>query len=298
MHVKMADIDLIARLYPFDDETRWAKRVVEVLNPSRYVGKPPQPSPGLRHSRYVRHPTEPPEDQNGLDCPHLELRFSRRPRTNVGFVFGKDPDTSDIVLVDEKGISEHHCTITFENDFKCDSRYRLVIRDLKSSYGTSVAYNNEAGRDKGGVRRDFRWIISGHDTPNEKRTIVLELHKNLKFQIVVSRHDITSQLYTDNVDWFRQGATSMDDLFRRLGLPSRLPTEPASGVRTPGTGAILLRKTLGEGAFGVVTHIWNVSNADEYALKEPSRKAIREGTVDINAWKKEARIMGRISHVS
>jgi serine/threonine-protein kinase Chk2 len=214
-------------------------------------------------------------------------------------VLGKDPDTSDIVLVNQNGISDHHCAITFEDDFKDINGYRLVIRDLKSSCGTSVEYDKQAGRDKGGVRRDFRWIVSGHDTPEQKtKTIVLELHKYLKFQIVVSRFDMESQPYVDSVNLFRQGVISMDNLFAQLGLPSRPPTEPPSGAHTPGTGAIYVKKKLGEGAFGVVTYFWDVSDGDEYALKEPSRKAIREKRVDVDAWKKEARIMARVSDVS
>lgn len=168
---------------------------------------------------------------------------------------------------------------------------------MKSSCGTSVEYDREAGRDKGGVRRDFRWVISGHSVPEKKRSIIIELHELLKFRIDVSHHNITSQQYINSVSWL-QRVMSMDDLFGQLGLPSRPPTEPASGARTPGTGPIYLKKKLGEGAFGIVTHIWDVSDGDEYAIKEPSAKAIRERRVNKNAWEKEARIMGRVSHVS
>lgn len=99
--------------------------------------------------------TEPLEEDNNPDL-HLELRFSHGLRTNVGFVLRKDLDTSNIVLVNKKGISKHHYAITFKNDFKDVNYYRLVVHDLKSRCRTSVIYNDKAGSNKGGVRRDFR----------------------------------------------------------------------------------------------------------------------------------------------
>jgi hypothetical protein len=290
IHVKMADPDLIARLYPFADRKGWATTVVEELNPSRYVGPPPSPPPPAQPQS--RQTTDPPEDDPD---PYLELRFSRGPRTSFGFVLGKDPNTSDIVLVNQGGISDHHCAITFENDFNDANVYRLVVRDLKSAYGTSVAYDEKASRN---MRRDFRWIVSGHPVPEDMDPIVIELHKNLKFRIVVFAKDMKTQQSIDNVNWFLQGAVSMDDLFCQLGLPSRQPTEPPSEAHTPGTGVLYLKKKLGEGTFGIVTHFWDVSDGDEYAIKEPSAKAIRERRVNENEWKKEARIMGLVSHVS
>lgn len=247
----MADPDLIACLYPFSDTEKgwkWASTVVKELNPSRYVGPPRSPSP----RPYVREATVSPGVDNGP--PHLELRFSHGPRTSLGFVLGKDPATSDIVLVNEKGISDHHYAITFENDFSDTNNYRLVVRDLESTR-TSVAYDEEAGRKDGGVRSDFRWIVSGHRGPEDKNKIVIELDRHLKFRIVVVRHNIASELYIDSITCFRQGMMSMDDLFGQLGLPSRPRTEAPSGARTPGTGDIFLSKKLGKGSFRVVTHI-------------------------------------------
>jgi serine/threonine-protein kinase Chk2 len=167
------------------------------------------------------------------------------------------------------------------------------VRDLGSYAGTEVTYDKQGE----GTRRDFDWVIGGHPVPQEKEAIVINLNGDIAFQIVVSYHDLTSQLYIDNVDRFRQGTANAEDLLGQMGL-QRSQTELPSGVQTPGKGKILLRKKLGEGAFGVVTHIWNVSTAEEYALKKPTKKAIREQTVDVEAWKNEARIMEGIKHVS
>ena len=287
----MTDTDLIARLYPSDDGFDYASETIE-LNSSRYVPRHPRPSLALQldqYSRRNRQPTQEPEDHGdklgNKAC--LELRFSHGPQTRHGFVLGTDP-FSDIVLLNVPGISFHHLTITF------DLHNRPIVQDLGSLHGTEVTYGNEGK----GVRSDFVWIVGGHRVPQKKESIVIKIHKDFKFLMVVYYHEITSPQYIDNVNRFRQGATDAVRLVDRLDLRSRPHTEYVSGAHTPGSGPIHLKKKVGEGAFGVVTHCWDVSTGVEYALKEPSEKAIKRNRVDVNAWKKEARIMRQISHVS
>jgi hypothetical protein len=55
----------------------------------------------------------------------------------------------------------------------------------------------------------------------------------------------------------------------------------------------LKQETLGNGTFAVVRHLWDVSTGLEYAYKEPRDKR----RFDRKLWKKEADIMGQISHV-
>ena len=186
------------------------------------------------------------------------------------------------------GISSYHFALQF------DDHHRPIVKDLGSLSGTEVLY----GQQGAGKRRNFVWIIGGKPGPETQHPIVINIHQHLKFQIVVSSHNSTSQPYIDSVNRFRQGTTNTKDLLGRLDLQSRPQTERPSGAYTPGTGPIVMSKKLGEGAFGVVTRLWNVSTGDERALKQPSRKAIREGRLNVDAWKKEARIMGLISHVS
>ncbi|KAB5572203.1 kinase-like domain-containing protein [Coniochaeta sp. 2T2.1] len=240
------------------------------------------------YGRRDRVPTEEPEQHEAdpLDyLPRLELRFSQPPKTSHGFVFGWD-ENSDIVLPWIQGISFHHFALTF------DEQNRPIVEDLVSFSGTEVTYDKQGK----GKRSYFVWIIGGHRTPQGKECVVINVNTSLKFQIVVSHHDTTSEQYVDNVNRFRQGVASMDNLLGQLYLRSRPQTERASGEETPGTGPIVLKKVLGEGAFGVVSHIWDVSTGEEHALKEPSMKAIRAGKVEYDMWKKEARIMGQISH--
>ncbi|RSL83057.1 hypothetical protein CEP52_016808 [Fusarium oligoseptatum] len=68
-----------------------------------------------------------------------------------------------------------------------------------------------------------------------------------------------------------------------------------TGVNTPGTGDIYVKKRLGEGSFGEVSHLWNVNTGQEYALKKPSENAMKRGDVNIAAWLREVRIMRQVS---
>ncbi|KAK4151490.1 kinase-like domain protein [Chaetomidium leptoderma] len=269
----MADTDLIACLYPFVDRKvvgQEAENVVKAdANENRRV--PPRLIEQPQLSRREREST-PLEQQCGdvpayFYRPGLELRFSHGPQTPYGFVF-------------------HHFALTF------DDHYRPIIKDLGSFNGTEVTYDKQGE----GKRSDFVWIIGGHEVPQEKKAIVININKNLKFQIVAAHHDITSPGYIDNVNRFRQGTANAENLFGRLDLRSRPQTELASGAHTPGTGPIVLRKHLGEGTFGVVTHLWDVSTADECALKEPSEGAIWKRWVSVDEWMEEARIMRLVSH--
>jgi serine/threonine-protein kinase Chk2 len=251
----MTDTDLIARLYPFEDSIRYAMDAIELEeNRSRRVpGRPNRPSLDPRPDRYSRRdrqPTQEPEDLgDSLDhTPCLELRFSQGPRSRYGLVFGLDP-LCDIVLPNVPGISFHHLAITF------DQQSRPIVQDLGSLYGTEVTYDKEGQ----GARTNFVWIVGGHNIPRKKKNIIIRIHKHLKFLMVVYQHDKTSQQYIDNINRFNQGTADAENLVNQLDLGSRLQTAHASGARTPGAGPIYLRKKLGEGAFGVVTHFWDVS---------------------------------------
>ncbi|KAJ4230717.1 hypothetical protein NW757_013982 [Fusarium falciforme] len=104
-----------------------------------------------------------------------------------------------------------------------------------------------------------------------------------------------SPAYIDKVNRFKQGTATAEDLLDDLGL-SNPSTRPRTGAHTPGTGEIHLSKKLGEGSFGVVTHLWNVSTGDEHVVKAPTSKAIRKKKVDKKAWRREADIMAQVSH--
>ncbi|KAF5024768.1 hypothetical protein F66182_3146 [Fusarium sp. NRRL 66182] len=281
--------DIIARLYPHNDSKKWASNAIEenprhappLLQPVR-----DQPNSRRRRSRRERGSTEPPENPSASALnylPSLVVRFGDAPRTNRGLIFGSNPKC-DVVL-DYQGVSNVHFSITF------DDYNHPIVQDLGSLMGTQVTYNG----DGEGARSDFRWIVGGHQIPEEKKNIVVTVPDAVAFQIVVQTHDIRSPAYVGKVARFKQGAATTEGILKDLGL-SNPPTRPRTGTHSPGTGEINLKKKLGEGSFGVVLHLWNVSTGEERAMKTPSPRAIQNDQVDHGAWEREAYIMGLVEH--
>ncbi|KAI9776477.1 MAG: hypothetical protein M1816_005254 [Peltula sp. TS41687] len=280
----MAEEDTIACIYPADgDGFDNASLAIDLpQNTSRYVPrKRPRPVllQELQYGR--REPTMEPEEYDSLEyraC--IRVTFSKGPKTRHGFVAGWDPN-SDFVLPHISGVSFHHFSMKF------DEQCRLIIRDLGSTCGTSVKY----GQEDEGRRRHGTWIIGGHEFLDEVSEIVINVNRFLQFRIVVPVHDTRSQVYRAKVDKFREGTMGTEDLFRELDLRQNVPrTRRPTGAHTPSRGSITLKKKLGQGSYAIVYRIWNATTGDHYALKEP------EGRYDVDAWKNEALIMGRISH--
>ncbi|PFH62653.1 hypothetical protein XA68_12524 [Ophiocordyceps unilateralis] len=283
----MENADLIALVYAVPHYQQRAWNAIKAN--SRYVAPACSVDEDkVEYGRRDRVGTEPPEDAKvpgHLSLPRLEIKFSDIPRTSYGIIFGCDPN-SDVVLPNIKGISKHHFSITF------DDANRLIIRDWGSLLGTQVTYDRQGC----GKRSNFRWIIGGHRNIEAILNIQIAVHKTVEFRVIVAHHRIISTEYIEKVHRFRRGTATAEDLFRDLALPHRPVTEVPTGAHTPSGEEIHLQKKIGEGSFGVVTHFWNVSDGSEYALKEPTARAIRKRAVNYEAWDKEARIMGQISH--
>lgn len=306
----MEGADLIACVYPHEDVGEFGEKAII----ASWLGVPPRRQ---QRARY-RESAEPlpgdavtpgVDDLPRLDdlsrlnyLPHLEVRFSDIPRTDYGVVFGSSP-ACDVVL-DDPHVTGCHFSITF------DHLNRPIVRDWGSLVGTEVTYTRPIAQDQGsregttvtyvhggsGARSDFRWIVGGHRVPQEATSIIINIPQTVSFRICVAHHDITSRAYIDSVNSFRQGTATAEDLFNDLSLPRRV-TELPSGAKKPGKGKLYLRKLLGQGAFGVVNHVWSVSKGCEFALKEPTAEAIAAGRVDKAVWEREARLMGQVSHV-
>jgi serine/threonine-protein kinase Chk2 len=234
--------------------------------------------------------TQPPEDLNPddyLDC--LELRFSNGPRTNRGFVFGRDEKCDIVCHRNMLSVSKYHFALTFENGFEDTDKYRLVLRDLNSTLGTAVMYDYQGEE----TRRGFRWILSGHGGANNK-TIIIQLSNMLVFRIVVHIPEISHAL-ADSVNHFLRQRPP-ESLFADLDLFNLPRTEAATGTHTPRSGPILVNiKELGRGAFGVATHCWDVSTGREFARKQP---LVQLSEADRRAWREEAKLLFKLSHVS
>jgi serine/threonine-protein kinase Chk2 len=288
----MADIDLIARVYPFDKKSEF--EVDDDFRSSSYYAAPKiQPTKSQVGSRRgERELTEPLPDRVHIPdyyyLPCIELRLNNIPRSRHGIVFGTDPD-SDVVLPNHRALSYHHFSLTF------DKAHRLIVKDWGSHNGTEVVYDGQGH----GARSRFQWIVGGHEVPKDKDNIVIILPSEspIKLKIVVAQHDIKSAEYVRKVDRFCQGSATAQDLFAGLGIPKRQDTRRPTGAHTPVTGDIHLTKVIGRGSFAVVTHCWNVSTGQEHARKEPSRKAIRERLFRVDGWENEKHVMGLISHV-
>ncbi|KZL63700.1 camk protein kinase [Colletotrichum incanum] len=274
--------DIVANIYPSSDPKGWVASAIKASS----LYEPPQLEQQVRYRRGERASTEPPEDHgaSALDyLPRLRITFDDVPRTNRGLTFGSNSNC-DVVL-DYRGISNCHFSLTF------DDNNRLIVRDSGSLVGTQVTYDGEGE----GWRRHFQWIVGGDHIPQRKESIIITLVNTISFQIVVPYHDINSPTYVGMANRFKHGTAAAESLLDDLGLTNP-ETRLTTGAHTPNAGEIFLRKKLGEGSFGTVTHLWNVSTGTERVVKEPTRKAVQGTQGGYSAWHREARIMGQISH--
>lgn len=292
--LEMTDPDIILYLYPNDGPGNGGAvdAIYTFRGGSRYM--PPRRRDALEqydiYSRQDRESTEQPEEQRGLESSAcIVLRFSDGAKTRLGVVAGCAPNV-DLPFEKQPGISRFHLAFTF------DDKDRPIARDLGSLCGTRVIYDGEEGKR----RSNFDYLLQGPRILGNKPP-VLNVTGKVQFKVVVPPRDITSQDYINRVARFRQGTADHEDLFASLVLRSAPGTQPPTGTDTPSrlsVDPVLYKKKLGEGAFGVVTYVWNATTGEEYALKEPLEKFIKSGQVITKNWKKEAEIMGRISHVS
>ncbi|KAK3693310.1 checkpoint kinase [Podospora appendiculata] len=244
-------------------------------------------------ARSEREPTAEEEIEEGGRQLHdhldyeacLRITFDCTPKTCHGVRAGRGKD-AELYLPGRLKVSTYHFALTF------DANYHLIVRDLGSKSGTAVIYDDmERGRC-----RNFDWIVGGSDFLQKVTSIVVKLSDDLQFRLVVPQHDINSKSYRDKVDRFRAGTTDTEQVLDlgRIGPLSQISTIGPSGAQTPASGTgkpVTVYKELGVGGFGVVSHIWDVSTGEQYALKQP-RKDSGHGA----QWEREIVIMKRISH--
>ncbi|KAH8761615.1 hypothetical protein F5883DRAFT_562518, partial [Diaporthe sp. PMI_573] len=100
----MADTDLIAQIYPFNDPLYYVQKTINASSRFMPPRQPQQRQDPYGHSS--RESTEALEEYNPETLPYIELRFSGPPRTSSGLVFGTDPNTCDVVLPSHRKILE------------------------------------------------------------------------------------------------------------------------------------------------------------------------------------------------
>lgn len=292
----MAD-DLIVQLYPINDENHqhYAEQVI-MRHPQGIL--PDAPEEDIFAGRGSREPTVSREATPQVSGSRLEdlaclaLHFSRGPQTTSGFVFGIDKQC-DVVLPTTKtlGLSRRHFALTYKHF--ADGFPRLIIRDLGSRRGISVTYNNEGAE----VRRNFDWVLHGFRFPDQaKFQLVVKLHDDLQFQIVVANQDITSAEYLQNVAQFLGGQASAGDLLGGLGIQSGLVTMLDTGAQTPTQRQQpiqILVGNVGRGPSASVTRHWDVSTGKEFVRKTP----VGPNTTHSD-WQGIGAVMGKVTHVS
>ena len=283
------DPDIFAYLYPCRGEGYdGASYAISMLeNESRFLAAPASNRSETTDiaSRHDRGGTVLPEERGILGKTNaLVCRLSDLHRTGDGLIMGCAP-SADILTQQWPGISRIHLTLTFDDDGW------PVARDLGSSAGTIVTYDGE----KGERRSNFSWQLRGPEILGNT-PLVLNLTDLVQFQLVIPPHDVTSEDYRRRVAEFRKRTAEPEDLIASLRVFSGASTRLSTGTHTPLTRSspVLYKKEIGRGQFGVVTYVWNVTTREKYVVKEPTGKRLK--TLELNSWKKEARIMRRISH--
>ncbi len=281
------DPDVIARLYPAEPDG-FANDVI--CNHRGHIpARRPAPDRTSRESTVGLD-----EDRNPIDeLPYIEFRFSRPPRSSLGFVFGTGSN-SDVVLKDRKGnvrsrLSRSHFALTYKNAFR-DGHSRLVVRDLESLHGTTVTYDSK-GKDR---RRKFDWTVSGPGVPVRVRTLIIQPDPWLTFRLIVMHHNIASPAYNASIQMFRRGGASAMDLLGGLGFENGPETERQTGVHTPVKDPVFIeREVISKTGSTIVTRYWDVSSGEEYVCKSPAG-----ARYDMRDWEGQIRVMGKVSHVS
>lgn len=287
----MEDPNIIATLVATESESHLARRAFTLAhNRDRYL--PPLLETSHSSSRESTPFSDHAQEHDKVHtADRFELTFDKPPKKpRDGFVFGWNSDC-DIQLLDKNNIqpedrysvqkiSRRHFSITF------DAQRRVVLRDT-STNGTSVSYDGQAQNE---VRSHFTWIIF----PNY-RSIIFQIPKaGVSFRIQLSEHKTCEAQYFANIDSVfaerkRSQESELTSPVHNLRVRSRTTSTVLSEAATPRQGPIyLLREVLGQGTFGKVYKVVDVSTGEFYAGKTFYRPD----------WAREVGIMKKAAHVS
>ena len=283
---------MIACLFPADRNPQAQDAIYKRENSSRYI--PPQGDTKSERGSRASTVKDDDDDDDPTSYSGLQLTFSPGPRAGHGLVIGHD-HRCHIVLPKLRHISGRHCALTF------DAERRLILRDF-STNGTIVTYNGQGGEkrrsiitydDKGREKRQhFTWILSGDEVPDKAKKIIIQIEE-IRFQIIISKHETYPDLYNDNINRFLREVNANDELpLGALGIQSTTSTAQESGAHTPTHTPIYINEwKLGSGNFSIVNRVWDVSTGFEYAAKEFFN-------MEESEWRKEASIMSHVLQLS
>ncbi|KLU90070.1 CAMK protein kinase [Magnaporthiopsis poae ATCC 64411] len=290
----MADLDSVAYLYPAEVSEKAREVIKNPLNQSRFLPPRRRETPSGSTIPTSAQDSDDDETQSASSREHdplaflpcLEIRLDVVPRGHHGIVAGCDP-SADIVLPKMQGISYHHFSITFNDD------YRLIVKDLGSQRGTAVLYDRPGERqDDERPRTGVEWIVGGDDFLKDTNSIAISVLPTLRFQIVARSFDRNSEAFRAKVDKFRAGSGGLEEMLEGAGIrpATRLPT----AAQTPTKNKLTLTKYLGQGGFATVRQVWDASTGRQYVCKQPREDKQSDG--DLEQWRNEASLMRHISH--
>lgn len=237
-----------------------------------WTPNPPAEAAAICSRETTPFPNDPQESRG------LRLNLDDRLKDiRSGWVFGSDPELCD-VLVSSKGkqhgISRRHFCITF------DGQRRLVLNDI-STYGSRVSYTGQ-GRNES--RRGFTWILlSGWK-------IQVQLHPDrFIFNLELATHQLSKDEFESRVDSFLEARNAAAPPLDLLRIRSQTSTAPPTQPMSPRSRPIyIFARKLGEGAFGSVHEVIDVSTGETYAAKQFAQST---------GFEVEVGILKRISHV-
>ncbi len=251
--------------------------------------------------------TPPPEsfsaEADWRDQKHFRFTWGDKRLNRLGIFLGGSAKMCDLAIPHTqtffKGVS------AVQGLFSFDEQYRLTYCDIRNpdeaGDGSAVLFDGHGGEK----RRGFTWVLS--DTAyidQEVDEIVLQVHGRLRFRVYVPPHDYQSQAYRAKVDAFRSIHPSQDPEAAQLveGLCVRpmafhLPTTVLpTGAHTLAREPIFIEtlKPLGCGTFGMVKRLYNVTQGQYIARKEPVGSLT---TGRRRLWEREIALLERIREV-
>ncbi|TWU73306.1 hypothetical protein ED733_003934 [Metarhizium rileyi] len=88
---------------------------------------------------------------------------------------------------------------------------------------------------------------AGDYNAKQEKKILIKIHDDVQYQIVVAGYSLESQEYRDKVKNYQQGNVTTEELFGELDAQLRPDTDRPTGVHTPHASQIYIKKEVGRG---------------------------------------------------
>ena len=212
--------------------------------------------------------------------PGIQLTFDNLPKDLCkGFVLGSNPEMSDIFCGYPK---KEYPIADRTSDIFLDDKGRLIYRHLTDKTFSRVQYNDQCVRD----RKEFDWILF-KDSDSIILTVAMKLHFNIRMLQHCENRAEHMRLRAEYLQKRKNALTA-----RNQSLLTIQPTpEAARQILSRFQNPYYYRcpnSTLGEGTFGKVSVVRDVSDGRKIAAKT----FFKEFSYD------EAQLLQSLSHVS